>query len=255
MTASNLRSLPILCALLLVGRVGAGAEPIPTDVPHAVIERAAGTITVDGVLDEPSWLAATVIDSFSFPWWTSGDREHTEARLLWDEKSLYVGFRAIDSHVSATLTERDDPVSRDDCVEVFIAPDTADVSIYYNFEFNALGTILDRSPHERRSSNWNADSLRVAVAIEGTINQQDGVDSLWTTEIAIPFDTFTGFAPNVPPVDGDVWRLNLYRTGGAINLQYITWSPTLAEKPNFHVPARFGVVHFSSAAVMVDDSH
>jgi hypothetical protein len=202
------------------------AEPIPTDVPHAVIERAAGAITVDGRLDEPSWAAATQIDSFSFPWWTEGERERTEARMLWDDEVLYVSFRAFDSHVSAVHKNRDDPVSRDDCVEVFISPDTADVSIYFNFEFNALSTILDRSPHENRRSNWNADSLRVAIDIHGTLNQQDDIDSLWTTEIAIPFDTFTGFAPRLPPSDGDIWRLNLYRTGGAINLQYATWSDT-----------------------------
>lgn len=121
---------------------------------------AAGAITVDGRLDEPSWAAATQIDSFSFPWWTEGERERTEARMLWDDEALYVSFRAFDSHVSAVHKNRDDPVSRDDCVEVFIAPDTADVSIYFNFEFNALSTILDRSPHENRRSNWNADSLR-----------------------------------------------------------------------------------------------
>jgi hypothetical protein len=252
MTASKAPTLYLVITLSLLGLAGVNADPIPADVPHATIERAAGPITIDGRLDEPSWAATTHIDSFSFPWWTEGERERTEARMLWDDKALYVGFRAIDSHVSATLTERDDPVSRDDCVEVFIAPDTSDVSIYYNFEFNALGTTLDRSPHQERSSKWNADSLRVAVTIDGTINKQDDIDSLWTTEIAIPFDVFAGFAPHLPPMDGDVWRLNLYRTGGAINLQYITWSPTQAEKPSFHVPKRFGVVHFSRNTVTLD---
>ncbi len=188
-------------------------------------------VTVDGRLDEPSWAAATQIDSFSFPWWTEGERKRTEARMLWDDEVLYVSFRAFDSHVSAVHKNRDDPVSRDDCVEVFIAPDTTDVSIYFNFEFNALSTILDRSPNENRRSNWNADSLRVAIDIHGTLNQQDDIDSLWTTEISIPFDTFTGFAPRLPPSDGDIWRLNLYRTGGAINLQYATWSDTKKTHP------------------------
>ncbi len=42
----------------------------------------------------------------------------------------------------------------------------------------------------------------------------------------------------------------LYRTGGAVNLQYITWSNTLTPKPQFHVPERFGVVHFDSRPVL-----
>ena len=47
-----------------------------------------------------------------------------------------------------------------------------------------------------------------------------------------------------------MWRLNLYRTGGAVNLQYITWSNTLTPKPQFHVPERFGVVHFDRRPVL-----
>ena len=225
------------------------AEPIPEHLPRADVRRTAGPIAVDGVLDEPSWAAAPMIDDFVFPWYTSGAKDRTEAHLLWDDEALYVAFRAYDPHISAVHTERDDPVSRDDCVEVFIAPDTADVSIYYNFEFNALGTILDRSPRDGRSSGWNAEGLRVAIQIDGTLNDETDTDSLWTTEIAIPFDTFEGFAPRLPPEDGDLWRLNLYRTGGAVNLQYITWSDTGTEKPQFHAPQGFGVVRFSAEAV------
>ncbi len=241
----------LLAALLVLslGPLPLLAEPIPDHVPRAEVQRTAGPIAVDGVLDEPSWAAAPMIDGFVFPWYTTGAKDRTEAHLLWDDDALYVAFRAFDPHISAVHTERDDPVSRDDCVEVFIAPDTADVSIYYNFEFNALGTILDRSPREGRSSAWNADGLRVAIEIHGTLNEETDLDSLWTTEIAIPFDTFAGFAPRLPPEDGDLWRLNLYRTGGAVNLQYITWSDTGTEKPQFHAPEGFGVVRFSAEAV------
>ena len=184
-----------------------------------------------------------MIDEFGYPWWQGGQKERTEARMLWNDDGLYVAFVAWDHHVTAVHTERDAPVSRDDCVEVFIAPDTSDVSIYYNFEFNALGTILDRSPRDKRSSAWNADGVQVAVTIDGTLNENADADSLWTTEIAIPFDAFEGFAP--PPTSGTVWRLNLYRTGGAVNLQYMTWSNTKADRPNFHAPQRFGAVYFS----------
>ena len=142
------------------------------------------------------------------------------------------------------LTDRDSPVSRDDCVEVFIAPDTSAIDLYYNFEFNALGTILDRSPKLNRSGTWNADGILVAVAIDGSLNDETDIDSLWTTEIAIPFTAFQGYAPQLPPQPGDLWRLNLYRTGGQINLQYITWSDTRTPKPQFHVPRRFGFAHF-----------
>ena len=231
------------CAETTASKMGAS----PSDaapLPECAIPRAPENIAIDGDLAEDAWAATPVIDQFSFPWWTQGAKDRTEARLLWDDDHLYVGFTAFDPHISAVLTERDSPVSRDDCVEVFIAPDTSAIGNYYNFEFNALGTILDRSPLMKRSGKWNAAGVQVAIAISGTLNDEADTDSLWTTEIAIPFAAFKGYAPNLPPQSGDVWRLNLYRTGGKVNLQYITWSDTQKPKPQFHAPERFGFARF-----------
>ena len=52
----------------------------------------------------------------------------------------------------------------------------------------------------------------------------------------IPFESFANHAPRLHPADGDVWRLNLYRTGGSVNVQHIAWSNTRVEKPQFHMP-------------------
>ena len=85
------------------------------------------------------------------------------------------------------------------------------------------------------------------VAVVGSyfLNQEDDIDSLWTTEIAVPVSIFGDLVPRLPPADADVWRVNLYRTGGAAHLQYITWSNTRAERPWFRAPERLGVVRFS----------
>jgi hypothetical protein len=91
----------------------------------------------------------------------------------------------------------------------------------------------------------------VAVEIDGSLNDESDQDRLWVTEIAIPFASFAEFAPNLPPQDGDVWRLNLYRTGGQVNLQYIAWSDPGTDRPSFHVPERFGVVRFAAQRVGV----
>lgn len=246
--------LRLLCrnctiAVLLVG-VGAWAQDGSSqDLPEYTIRRAVTPIVIDGDLGEASWQAAEVVDAFTFPWYTEGAKDRTEARLLWDDDNLYVSFVAHDPHISATLTGRDSPVSRDDCVEVFVAPDTSAVLTYFNFEFNALGTILDRSPRDSRTSAWNAEGVQIALTIDGTLNDESDEDRQWIAEIVIPFSSFDPFAPRLPPVDGDVWRLNLYRTGGKVNLQYMTWSNTLTSKPSFHVPERFGVVRFSGIPV------
>lgn len=235
--------------LLLVATAVWAQDESSEDLPEYTIRRASAAIVIDGALGEASWQAAEVIDAFDFPWYTEGAKDRTEARMLWDDENLYVSFVSYDPHISATLTERDSGVSRDDCVEVFVAPDTAAVLTYFNFEFNALGTILDRSPRDSRSSSWNAEGVQIALTIDGTLNDESDEDRLWIAEIVIPFSSFDPFAPRLPPEDGDVWRLNLYRTGGKVNLQYMTWSNTLASKPQFHVPERFGIVHFSGVPV------
>ena len=244
-----LRALAI-AHLSLLATIAAQAE-LPDDLPEHTIRRTAGPIAVDGKLDEASWQAAEAIDNFVHPWWQEGEKQRTEAFLLWDDDHLYVAFIAHDKHISAHYTERDNPVSRDDCVEAFIAPDTSDVTIYFNFEFNTLGTILDRSPRDNRSSKWNAEGIAVKITVDGTLNDHEDLDDKWTTEIAIPFSSFAPYAPHLPPQNGDVWRLNLYRTGGEINPQYITWSNTKTPKPKFHWPERFGIVHFSSTTVPI----
>ena len=91
------REAPLVALLVLsCGPLPLPAEPIPGHVPRADVQRTAGPIVVDGVLDEPSWAAAPMIDGFVFPWYTSGARDRTEAHLLWDDEALYVAFRAFD---------------------------------------------------------------------------------------------------------------------------------------------------------------
>ena len=242
----------LIVATFLTTTVTGQASTPADDLPAYTVLRSAGPITVDGMLGEPSWSAAATVGDFQFPWWTAGEKEQTEARLLWDDANLYVSFVAHDRHISAVHKQRDDPVSRDDCVEVFIAPDTADVRKYYNFEFNVLGTILDRYQRSEPTGAFTAD-LSVAMRVDGTLNDEGDEDRLFVAEIAIPFSSFADAAPSLPPEAGDTWRLNLYRIGGKVNPQFSVWSDTRTEQPKYHVPERFGVVHFSGDSVAVKD--
>lgn len=218
-------------------------------LPTYIVQRTTGPIHIDGLLDEPDWKAAESVGDFVFPWWTEGEKEQTIAKLLWDDKHLYVAFRCEDAHIWAEYTQRDDPVSADDAVEVFTAPNPDSLKNYFNFEFNAIGTILDRSPYNNRSSEWNAVGIQTGYTHNGTLNQDSDTDTSWTMEIAIPFENFVPFAKNIPPKDGDVWRLNLNRCGGKIDLQYSQWSDSGTPKPQFHAPEGFGMVHFSEKTV------
>ena len=214
-------------------------------LPRYTVCRSAGPIQIDGRLDEPSWRAAVEVGPFTFPWWQQGETEQTIVKILWDDANLYLAYFCFDRHIHAIVTERDQPVYRDDTVEAFIAPDPDRVGRYINFEINCRGTIMDGQPKTDVGRGYNAKGIECAGQINGTLNNDADTDLCWTMEVRIPFQDFACYATRVPPQPGDTWRLGLNRCGGQTNAQYSQWSSSMTPKPAFHVPDRFGVVTFS----------
>jgi hypothetical protein len=218
------------------------------DAMRYTIRRANAPIKIDGQLDEPDWQSSMPVGDFQFPWWQAGRKEQTVARLLWDDQNLYVSYRCEDAHISAENTERDSPVYRDDCVELFTAPNPDQPLNYFNIEMNARGAFLDQhrtnGPGQPDMPDWNGEGIRIATTIDGTLNDDTDTDRSWTLEAAIPFANFRQVARNTPPRAGDVWHLNLNRLGGKTNPQHSQWSPAKTERPNFHSPQFFGRVVF-----------
>jgi hypothetical protein len=220
---------------------------IAQSLPQQDIFRASSPITIDAKLDEPAWRQAPAVSDFHFNWWKEGAKEQTVAKLLWDDKNLYVAFFCHDRHISADIVQRHGPVSRDDCVEVFISPNTSKPRNYYGFEINALGTMLNfiRADWYKGPPNNEPEGVRYRTSFHGlSVKNESPDDDHWVLELAIPFGNFKMDAPNTPPRDGDTWRLNLNRAGGKTDAQYSTWSPVSTERPNFHVPEAFGSVRF-----------
>lgn len=227
------------------------SETSSASSPRYHIQRASSGIKIDGRLDEADWMAAQSVGDFQFAWWESGKKEQTEAKLLWDDKNLYVSFVCHDEHISGERTEHDSPVYRDDCVEVFTAPNPDHPNNYFNIEMNVRGAHLDQhhpeGPGVEMKEEWDAEGVRIAVTIDGTLNDDSDTDRSWTLEAAIPFENFAAVAKAVPPKAGQVWHLNLNRLGGKTNQQHSQWSPSQTPRPAFHVPKDFGRVIFSAS--------
>ena len=187
---------------------------------------------------------------FQFAWYQSGKPEQTVAKLLWDDESLYVAFICEDAHISGTRTGRDSEVWKDDCVEVFAAPNPDLPMAYFNIEMNVRGANLDGYHPSEKSApfegDWNPEGIRIKTSVVGTLNDDSDEDSLWILEAAIPFAAFAHAAQHTPPHPNDVWHLNLNRLGGVTNPQYSQWSPGTSPKPQFHRPQDFGRVIYSS---------
>ncbi len=224
------------------------AAAVAEDLPRYTVYRVSSPIRINARLDKLAWRDAPSAGEF-----TSLDRqnqglEQTVARLLWDDENLYVSYLCHDRHISAYVTERHGPVSRDDCVEIFISPNPEKVRNYYTFEINAIGTMLNqcRTDWRRGELNWDPEGVRCRTSYQG-INRkdEDPSDEHWIVELAIPFRNFSRDATRVPPRAGDLWRLNLNRTGGITNKRASTWSPIPIGVRSFHVPEAFGWVRFA----------
>ncbi|MFB3826801.1 MAG: carbohydrate-binding family 9-like protein [Bryobacteraceae bacterium] len=215
--------------------------------PVYEIRRARGPITIDARLDEAAWKQAPTAGPFHFNWWVKGEKEATDARLLWDDENLYVSWYCHDKHISASVTERHGPVSNDDCVEIFISPNPAKVRNYYTFEINAIGAMLNRCRTDWWTGppTWEPEGVRYRATWHGAaVKKESPDDDHWVVELAVPFRNFARDAAHTPPQPGDTWRLNLQRLGGITNKQSSSWSPIAPPSHTFHTPESFGTARF-----------
>jgi Carbohydrate family 9 binding domain-like len=245
------RAYPACCAVLITAatifhwRTQAATVFPGNDISHYTVMRTVGPIKVDGVFDESSWRAAKSTGAFRANDGSDAATSKVEAKMLWDDANLYFAFECDDTDLSATMRKRDEHLWKEEVVEIFIDPD-GDEKNYIELEVNPLGTFLDLFvlmpvvPIPYESYNIPA---KWAVKVDGTVQNSSDRDRGWSVELAMPLkDAVT--APNLPPKNGDKWRLNLYRIERKPKDQLIAWSPTL--KPSFHTPSRFGKITFST---------
>jgi hypothetical protein len=192
-----------LCALCAVAcKRGSGVY---------AVHRAAGPITIDGVLAEPSWDRAERAGPFVRSLDGKPASAETVARLLWDDDHLYVAFQAEDSNIATPFTKDDEPLYTSNVVEIFLNP-SGDLKRYVEIEIAPSDVIFDASFTGRRAGMDLAWSSRArhAVHLDGTLNNPSDVDRGWTAELAIPFSSIPAM-PRPRPQRGDTWRFNLYR--------------------------------------------
>ena len=223
------------------------------DLPHYDIYRTPSKIVIDGKLDEAAWQAARPMGDFHFSWWKAGEKEQTVAKMLWDDENIYVGYYCHDKHISAYVTRRQGPVSKDDCVEIYLSPNPEKVNNFYTFEINAIGAMLNRCLTDwwTGAATWDPEGVQYRTTFQGLPKKDESpADDHWILELAIPFKNFAHDAIHTPPHDGDWWRLNLNRIGGITNAQNSTWSPIPAPITNFKTPEAYGWARFVNRPAM-----
>ena len=161
-------------------------------------------------------------------------RLRTAVRVGLRGGDLCVRFDGRDDGVVASLTDRDGPLWQEDVFEVFLSPEDPP-RLYYEFEVNPLGTLFDArvsSPDLARAT------MRVETAWDcaGFAARVTRGPGRWSASLRIPLGPLCG--RNRRPR----WRANFYRIDRGTLDEYSSWSSTLADPPDFHVPERFGVL-------------
>lgn len=226
-------------------------------------------ITVDGDITDKAWVqaewTADFVDIRGYDFRPT-PIYRTRAKMLYDDKYLYVAFEIEEPHLWGAITERDQTIYWDNDIEIFIDPDS-DSRNYQEYEFNVLGTEWDlflTEPQARGGvhiNNFNLAGLKTAVKHYGTVNDPSDRDEKWTFEVAMPIEGVLQSSYNKhQPLSDQTWRINFSRvewlkfevingkyqklpgTSGFGHEENWVWSPTGAV--DMHRPEHWGYLKF-----------
>ncbi|MHC4992560.1 MAG: carbohydrate binding family 9 domain-containing protein, partial [Planctomycetota bacterium] len=166
-----------------------------------VVVRTPEPPTIDGRLDEATWMDAAVFEDFLQvePVEGAAPSERTEVRLLFDADFLYVGFRCFDrepDRIIGKIMRRDANLDSDDRVR-FVIDTFLDRRNGFLFELNAVGAKVDALVENNNRLREDWDGIWYGKA---SIDEEG-----WVAEFAIPYKTIS-FNPN-----SDRWGFNAER--------------------------------------------
>ncbi len=178
--------------------------------------------------------------------WVENDYQpQVEVRLLYSANYIFVKFDVFENEVTARFTEINAPVYKDSCVEFFVNPLPEQTSKYFNFEINPLGTLLAESGFKRKRNKLTATDIS-QIHINASLDKPlvGILDSgVWEIELAVPLSLFEKYYGR--EINLDLARANFYKCGDETKyVHYAAWSEVVSGKPDFHLPAHFGILKF-----------
>lgn len=137
-------------------------------------------------------------------------------KAVYSQKGVYLLFDGEDERVSATMSEDNLDLWKEDCFELFLMPDESKAA-YFEYEISPLGKELPLLIMNYAKKDgwlpWHYEgSRRVQKKVSGRggeLRSKAVVDG-WQAEIFVPFELLEGLAP-MPPKKGATWKANFYR--------------------------------------------
>ncbi len=213
-------TLGLCCSLTLAFALTCGLARAAVGQSFSfTVVRAPHPLPLDAALSDPAWAAGKVPEG-SGPWQNVTTRapSHypTTAYLLYDDKNLYVGFKAKQDGVpiTATQTTNDVGFGVDDFVGIGIANGGGGSQSYY-FEATPRGIRYEQSNENVRfRPRWSAAGATTS--------------SGWSAVLIIPLDVL-----RVPHGGKQTWHLQFVRQVAARgeHLSWV-WNPIMGDSPS-----------------------
>lgn len=137
-------------------------------------------------------------------------------------------------------------VYKDSCVEFFLQPDSADPH-YYNFEFNAAGTLYLAYRTSRFDPELAPSEVLASVKKHPSLGKETFAERsdvpVWTLEVEIPITAL--WKSDLKTWSGIEGRGNLYKCGDGLKTpHFVTWAPISTASPDYHRPEFFVPISF-----------
>lgn len=163
----------------------------------------------------------------------------TGVRLAWDERALHVRFTCRDDDAWSTFSRRDEPLWREEVVEVFLAAGSEEPETYFEFELSPRGVLFDarvENPGGDRSA-LRVDAAWRCAGLASRVGRLGRADDWWAG-LAIPWRALGGDEPPAT-LRANFFRIERPRGGTA---EFSCWRPTWITPPDFHRPRHFGLL-------------
>ena len=184
-------------------------------------------------------------EAISYQNWLETQDVHVKFSIRHDGTSIYLYYQVEEPEIRAVNTKYNSPVWEDSCVEFFLAFGGDDG--YYNFEINAIGTVLGAFGIDRNKRFHLADSLLMTIETipsleRKPIENKEG-RTFWSMQLIIPVRVFHfSKIKNLSGVDA---KANFYKCGDKLkHPHFLSWKPVLTSTPDFHSPGYFGQLYF-----------
>ncbi len=181
----------------------------------------------------------------NIPWRKFSYAPDIKFNIAYGNMEIYLKYYVKENYILAEKSRTNEMVCEDSCVEFFISPEND--GVYYNFEFNCIGTCLVKKGISRAGGQFIDPVVVQKIRRESSLGSTPFIekkgDFFWEITIAIPMTSFIDH--DIQDLKGKRMRANFYKCGDKLTeMHFLVWNKINTKEPDFHRPECFGEIEF-----------